>query len=108
MIAWATPAPSRAADRFTRDIARWAADRQLAPIAVSSFSLGFAVIAAAWLTEVSARGQAIGFVALVASVLAGRVARLMDCYPPGGRTEYPPVPPGRGKSPTPRCGRGHG
>lgn len=78
MIAWATPAPARAADRFTRDIARWAAERQLAPIAVASFSLGFAVIAAAWLTEVSARGQAIGLVALIASVIAGRVARLMD------------------------------
>ncbi len=78
MIAWATPAPARAADRFTRDIARWAAGRQLAPIAVSAFSLGFAVIAAAWLTDESARGQAIGFVALIASVLTGRVARLMD------------------------------
>jgi hypothetical protein len=90
MIAWATPAPARAADRLTRDIARWAAERQLAPIAVSSFSLGFAVIAAAWLTEVSARGQAIGFLALIASVIAGRVARLMDGSFPGGRAEYPP------------------
>jgi hypothetical protein len=78
MIAWATPAPARAADRFTRDIARWAAERHVAPIAVASFSLGFAVIAAAWLTELSARGQAIGLVALIASVVAGRVARLMD------------------------------
>jgi predicted outer membrane lipoprotein len=78
MIAWATPAPARYADRFTRDIARWAAKRQLAPIAVASFSLGFAIIAAAWLTELSARDQAIGLVALIASVIAGRVARLMD------------------------------
>jgi uncharacterized protein DUF5941 len=97
MIAWAAPASARAADRFTRDIARWAAERQLAPIAVSTFSLGFAVIAAAWLTDESARGQAIGFVALIASVLTGRVARLMDCYPPGGRP--------RGASSVPPAGR---
>jgi hypothetical protein len=77
MIAWATPAPARVADRFTRDLARWAVERQLTPIAVASFSLGFAVIAAAWLTELSTRGQAIGFVALIASVIAGRVAHLM-------------------------------
>ncbi len=78
MIAWATPAPARVADRFTRDLARWAAGRHLAPIAVASFSLGFAVIAAAWFTDLSTRGQAIGFVALIASVAAGRVARVMD------------------------------
>jgi hypothetical protein len=78
MIAWATPAPARVADRFTRDLARWAAERHLAPIAVALFSLGFAVIAAAWLTELSTRGQAIGLAALIASVIAGRVARLMN------------------------------
>jgi hypothetical protein len=81
MIAWATPAPARAADRFARGMARRAAERHIAPIAVASFSLGFAIIAAAWLTELSPRGQAIGLVALIASVIAGRVARLMD----GGR-----------------------
>lgn len=78
MIAWATPAPARVADRFTRDLARWAAARQLAPIAVASFSLGFAIIAAAWFTDSSMRGQVIGFAALIASVAAGRVARVMD------------------------------
>jgi hypothetical protein len=78
MIAWATPVTARVADRFTRDLARWAAERRLAPIAVSSFSLGFAVIAAAWFSELSVRGQVIGVVALIASVMAGRVARLVD------------------------------
>jgi hypothetical protein len=78
MIAWAAPVPARVADRLTRDLARWACGRQLAPIAVASFSLGFAIIAAAWFTGLSARAEVIGFLALVASVIAGRVARVMD------------------------------
>jgi hypothetical protein len=71
------PYTSRVADRVTADIARWAAARQLAPIAVATFSLGFGIVAAAWFTELSAQAQLIGCLFLVASVSAAQVARAM-------------------------------
>jgi len=71
------PYTSRVADRVTVDIARWAAARQLAPIAVATFALGFGIIAAAWFTERSAQAQVIGCAFLVACVSAAHVARAM-------------------------------
>ena len=71
------PYTSRVADRVTADIARWAAARQLAPIAVATFSLGFGIIAAAWFTETSGEAQLIGCAFLVASVSTAQVARAM-------------------------------
>ncbi|HSZ42834.1 MAG TPA: DUF5941 domain-containing protein [Trebonia sp.] len=58
-----------------RDVATWAAQRGLTPVALSGFSLSFAVIAAAWLTGISFRAEATAFVALVASFVSGRAAR---------------------------------
>ena len=63
-------------DAVTDDIARWAAGRRLAPLALSGFSLGLAVIAAVWLTGITAHAQAIALVALVASSLTCRTARV--------------------------------
>jgi hypothetical protein len=77
------PGTARVADRVTGNIARWAAGRQIAPVAMAAFSLGFAIIAAAWFTGSSARTQATAFAFLLASVLAARVARAM-CYPLAG------------------------
>jgi hypothetical protein len=71
------PYTSRVADRVTADAARWAAARQLAPITVATFALGFGIIAAAWFTELSAQAQVIGCAFLMASVSAAHVARAM-------------------------------
>jgi hypothetical protein len=71
------PYTSRVADRVTADIARWAGARQLAPIAVATFSLGFGILAAAWFTEPSAQGQVIGCLFLVATASTAQVARAM-------------------------------
>jgi hypothetical protein len=62
-------------DAVTVDIAWWAAGRGLSPIALSAFSLGFAVIAAVWLTGISAHADLVAFVALVASYVTCRTAR---------------------------------
>lgn len=77
MIAVSVPATGRLADRVARDIARRAEARQLTPVAMTSFSLGFAVIAGAWFTQLSVRGQAIGLLALAASALTAQAARMM-------------------------------
>jgi hypothetical protein len=55
--------------------ARQAVVSVLAPPSVSWFSVGFAVIAAVWLTLDSARADAVALVALCAVYLAGRVGR---------------------------------
>jgi Family of unknown function (DUF5941) len=65
-----------AVESLSNDIARWAAARRLAPLAVSGFSLGFAVIAAVWLTGSSANTELIALVALIASFLTCRAARV--------------------------------
>jgi len=77
VIAVSAPATGRVADRAARSVARWAQARQLAPASVAGFSLGFAVIAGAWLTGSSARDCAIGIVFLLACALTARVARAM-------------------------------
>ncbi|HWG00565.1 MAG TPA: DUF5941 domain-containing protein [Trebonia sp.] len=62
-------------DSVTVDIAWWSAGRGLSPITLSAFSLGFAIIAAVWLTGISAHADAVAFVALVASYVTCRTAR---------------------------------
>jgi len=64
-------------DPVVRDVARWASSRHLSAVTVAAIALGFGVIAAAWLTVASVRGAMIAFVALLASFVAGRAARLM-------------------------------
>jgi hypothetical protein len=63
-------------DTITKDVARWAARRNLAPVALSGFSLGFAIIAAGWLTDVSGPGAIISFFALLVSFVACGSARV--------------------------------
>jgi len=77
VIAVSAPATGRVADRAARSVARWAQARQLAPVSVAGFSLGFAIIAGAWLTGSCARDCAIGIAFLLACVLTARVARAM-------------------------------
>jgi hypothetical protein len=64
-----------AIDAVTADIAWWAAARGLAPAVLSAFSLGLAIIAAVWLTGLSAHADVTAFVALVASWVICRTAR---------------------------------
>jgi hypothetical protein len=66
------------ADPVAWDVAKWAAKRGVAPIAMSVFSLGFGIIAATWLTGISFRAEATAFVALLMSYITGRAGRLMD------------------------------
>lgn len=66
------------ADPVAWDVARWAANRGVVPIAMSAFSLGFGIIAATWLTGISVRAEATAFIALLASYITGRAGRLMD------------------------------
>lgn len=63
-------------EAVTYDIVRRAAARHIAPLALSGFSLGFAVIAAVWLAGVTAHGDAVAFVALVFSFFTCRAARV--------------------------------
>ena len=55
--------------------ARQAAVSVLAPPSVSWFSVGFAVIAAVWLTLDSPRADGVALAALCAVYLAGRISR---------------------------------
>jgi hypothetical protein len=65
------------ADPVARDVARWAISRSVKPVAMSAFAVGFAAIAAVWLTGISVRAEATACVALVAAFVAGRAGRLM-------------------------------
>lgn len=63
-------------ETVTSEIVRRAAARHVAPLALSGFSLGFAAIAAVWLTGVTAHGDAIAFIALIFSFFTCRAARV--------------------------------
>jgi hypothetical protein len=65
-----------AVEAVTRDIVRRAAARDVAPLALSGFSLGFAAIGAVWLTGVTAHADIVALVALVASFFTCRAGRL--------------------------------
>lgn len=60
---------------IAEDVARWAASRGLSPVALTGFSLCFAVIAAIWLTGISVHAEATAFAALAASFVTCRAAR---------------------------------
>ncbi len=57
-----------------RDVARWAAGRQLAPAALLGISLGLALLAATWFSEPATRAQVLATVALLVSFTAARAA----------------------------------
>lgn len=63
-------------EAVTGGIVRRAAARNLAPLALSGFSLSFAVVAAAWLTGVTAHGEWIALAALMVSFFTCRAARV--------------------------------
>ena len=50
-----------------RDVARWAAGRQLAPAALLGISLGLALLAATWFSEPATRAQVLASAALLVS-----------------------------------------
>lgn len=74
-------APALATDPVARDVARWAASRQMSPVAMAAIGLGFGVIAAGWLPTSGMRAETFAFFALLAAFVAGSAARLMG----GGR-----------------------
>jgi hypothetical protein len=57
-----------------RDLARWAAGRQLAPAALLGISLGLALVAAMWFSEPATRAGVLAIVALLVSFTAARAA----------------------------------
>jgi hypothetical protein len=57
-----------------RDLARWAAGRQLAPATLLGISLGLALLAATWFSEPATRAQVLASVALLVSFTAARAA----------------------------------
>jgi hypothetical protein len=62
------------ADPVARDVACWAAGRQLAPAALLGISLGLGLLAAAWFSEPAVRAQVMAIVALLVAFAAGRAA----------------------------------
>jgi hypothetical protein len=81
------PVAELIADPAASDIARWAAERELTPVALYGISLGLGLTAAVWFTELALRANLVAFVLLFASLVAGRSGRLMDA----GRRVAPTV-----------------
>jgi Family of unknown function (DUF5941) len=63
-----------AGEPVARDVARWAAGRQLAPAALYGISLGLGLLAAVWFSEPATRTQVLGIVVLLFSFAASRAA----------------------------------
>ncbi len=55
-----------------RDVALWAAGRQLGPAPLYGISLGLGLLSAVWFSEPATRAQVLGIVLLLASFAAGR------------------------------------
>ena len=72
-------------DPAARDMARWAAGRQLKPAALYGISLGLGLIAAVWFSELAVRAKLLASVALAGSFLAGRAGSLLAATGREGR-----------------------
>jgi Family of unknown function (DUF5941) len=67
----------RLADPAARDIAQWAAGRDLAPAALYGISLGLGLLSALWFTELAVSAKMFAIVALAGSFLAGRAGSML-------------------------------
>jgi hypothetical protein len=74
-----------AADPAARDMAAWAAMRQLTPAALYGISLGLGLIAAVWFAELAVRSKLLAVAALAGSFLFARAGSLAAATSPEGR-----------------------
>jgi hypothetical protein len=72
-------------DPAARDVARWAAARDLKPAALYGISLGFGLIAAVWFSELAVRAKLLAIAALMGSFLVGRAGSLLAATSRQGR-----------------------
>jgi hypothetical protein len=79
------PVTQLIADPAARDMASWAAWRQLTPAALYGISLGFGLVAAVWFAELAVRAKLAAVVALAASFLTARAGSLLAAASPEGR-----------------------
>jgi hypothetical protein len=68
-------------DPIARDVARWAADRALAPAALLGISLGLGLASAIWFSEPIASAKAMGAVTLLAAYVCNRSGRFLALAP---------------------------
>jgi Family of unknown function (DUF5941) len=69
------------ADPIARDVARWAAERALAPAALIGISLGLGLTSAIWFTEPTVTAKAVAAVTLLAAFVSSRAGRLLAAAP---------------------------
>jgi hypothetical protein len=74
-----------AADPAARDMAAWAAMRQLTPAALYGISLGLGLIAAVWFAELAVRSKLLAVAALAGSFLFARAGSLSAATSAAGR-----------------------
>jgi hypothetical protein len=72
-------------DPAARDLARWAAGRQLKPAALYGISLGLGLVAAVWFSELAVRAKLLAMAALIASFIVGRAGSLLAATSRAGR-----------------------
>jgi Family of unknown function (DUF5941) len=72
-------------DPAARDVARWAALRQLRPAALYGISLGLGAVAAVWFSELAVRAKLVATAALIASFIVGRAGALLAATSGEGR-----------------------
>jgi hypothetical protein len=73
------------ADPAARDMARWAAWRQLTPGALYGISLGLGLVAAIWFAQLAVHAKLLALPALAGSFLFARTGSLLAAASPEGR-----------------------
>ncbi len=73
------------ADPAARDMARWAAWRQLTPGALYGISLGLGLVAAVWFAQLAVHAKLLALPALAGSFLFARTGSLLAAASPEGR-----------------------
>jgi Family of unknown function (DUF5941) len=73
-------------DPIARDVASWAAGRQLTPAALYGISLGLGLVSAVWFSEPATRALVLAIALLLASFAAGRAGAQLAATVPASRS----------------------
>jgi hypothetical protein len=65
-------------DPAAADVARWAGERRLTPMALYGISMSLSLVSALWFTELALRAKAFAIITLFVAFVAGRAGHMLD------------------------------
>jgi hypothetical protein len=78
-------------DPAAADVARWAAQRRLTPIALYGIAMSLSLLSALWFSELALRAKAFAIITLFAAFVTGRAGHMLDVTARAARVKPSPA-----------------